>query len=203
MRYHALMLILFALPCWGQSSTGNAQTSGPCSPAITGSNINVYLPNCQAKIVEKAPPTPPPTIIQVAPSYGNLRERTIAVSQQIQRLVQHRKEQFLNETVYPRPLTPERYQVWLQSNDNEYRSCCDESVKEIHDEFTTLHITDDYLNEMLKRDADDEQYRMLPQNNPLHKIGLLSILKMQAIGEQLAVLANDLDRSQSEFEHRN
>jgi len=42
----ALIVVLFAWPCLAQIQTGNAQTSGPCSPAISGNNNRVYL-NCR------------------------------------------------------------------------------------------------------------------------------------------------------------
>lgn len=41
-----LLLCLFAVPCFGQTRTGNASTTGPCSPAISGNNNSVTLENC-------------------------------------------------------------------------------------------------------------------------------------------------------------
>jgi hypothetical protein len=41
-----LLSCLFAIPCFGQTRTGNATASGPCSPAISGNNNSVTLPNC-------------------------------------------------------------------------------------------------------------------------------------------------------------
>ena len=61
MRFCALFVFLFALPCFAQKSTGNAQTSGPCSPAITGSNNKVYL-NCPEQPPKKIK-SPEPFII--------------------------------------------------------------------------------------------------------------------------------------------
>ena len=46
MRYHLLLLLLVAIPCLGQTnSTGNAETKGTCSPAVSGSN-NQFIINC-------------------------------------------------------------------------------------------------------------------------------------------------------------
>lgn len=45
MRYLALLLLL-ATPCWGQSPTGNAHTTGLCSPAVSGNN-NQFTITCQ------------------------------------------------------------------------------------------------------------------------------------------------------------
>jgi len=48
MRYAALVVwLLIAVPCWSQTtSTGTAETQGPCSPAVTGSN-NQFTIKCE------------------------------------------------------------------------------------------------------------------------------------------------------------
>jgi hypothetical protein len=46
-RYTLALLVLFAIPCWSQTpTTGNANTTGHCSPAVTG-NSNQFTINCQ------------------------------------------------------------------------------------------------------------------------------------------------------------
>ena len=40
-----MLLMFLAIPCWSQS-TGKAETSGPCSPAVTGSG-NEFTINCK------------------------------------------------------------------------------------------------------------------------------------------------------------
>jgi phage terminase large subunit-like protein len=47
MKYFALLSLL-AMPCFGQLSTGKAETKGACSPAITGSHntIKIDVKNC-------------------------------------------------------------------------------------------------------------------------------------------------------------
>jgi len=45
-RYGLILFLLVAMPCWSQTnSTGKAETSGACSPAVTGSN-NAFTINC-------------------------------------------------------------------------------------------------------------------------------------------------------------
>jgi hypothetical protein len=45
-RYVLILSLLIAAPCWSQtSSTGQAETKGPCSPAVTGSK-NTFMINC-------------------------------------------------------------------------------------------------------------------------------------------------------------
>jgi len=47
MRLRVLLCLLFAVPSWGQTATtGSAETKGPCSPAITGSNNQLTI-KCQ------------------------------------------------------------------------------------------------------------------------------------------------------------
>ncbi len=47
MRYRLTFFMLIALPCWGQTgATGKAETTGYCSPAVTGSN-NQFTITCQ------------------------------------------------------------------------------------------------------------------------------------------------------------
>jgi hypothetical protein len=36
-------VILFTVSSWGQTATGNAKTSGKCSPATTGNNNTYYF----------------------------------------------------------------------------------------------------------------------------------------------------------------
>jgi hypothetical protein len=45
MRYCLVLSLLISVPCWGQTTTGQAQTTGPCSPAVTGNN-NQFTITC-------------------------------------------------------------------------------------------------------------------------------------------------------------
>jgi hypothetical protein len=47
MRYGLVLFLLIAVPCWTQTATtGKAETSGFCSPAVSGSN-NQFTITCQ------------------------------------------------------------------------------------------------------------------------------------------------------------
>ena len=47
MRHGLVLLMLFALPCWSQTAqTARAETSGFCSPAVSGNN-NQFTITCQ------------------------------------------------------------------------------------------------------------------------------------------------------------
>jgi hypothetical protein len=47
MRYSLIATLLITMPCWSQTTTtGQAQATGPCSPAVSGNN-NQFTINCQ------------------------------------------------------------------------------------------------------------------------------------------------------------
>jgi hypothetical protein len=47
LKYGLILILFVAIPCWSQTTTtGKAETKGPCSPAVTGSN-NQFTINCQ------------------------------------------------------------------------------------------------------------------------------------------------------------
>jgi hypothetical protein len=46
MKYGLVLLLWVVVPCWAQTTTtGKAETAGPCSPAVTG-NSNQFTINC-------------------------------------------------------------------------------------------------------------------------------------------------------------
>jgi hypothetical protein len=46
-KYALVLVMLLAMPCWSQTtSTGKADTTGPCSPAVTGNN-NQFSITCK------------------------------------------------------------------------------------------------------------------------------------------------------------
>ena len=47
MKFGLVLALLIAAPCWSQTrATGKAETTGPCSPLVTGSNNQVTI-NCK------------------------------------------------------------------------------------------------------------------------------------------------------------
>lgn len=53
MRYTLALVLFLAVPCHCQTITGKAQTRGPCSPAVTGSN-NQFKITCQGITKEQS-----------------------------------------------------------------------------------------------------------------------------------------------------
>jgi hypothetical protein len=45
MKYTLMLLMFLAVPCWSQT-TGKSETSGPCSPAVTGDNNTFQFKYC-------------------------------------------------------------------------------------------------------------------------------------------------------------
>jgi hypothetical protein len=53
-KYGLILYFLISIPCMGQTKiSGEAKTSGPCSPAVVGSNITITFNNCRGYGNEK------------------------------------------------------------------------------------------------------------------------------------------------------
>jgi hypothetical protein len=131
-------------------------------------------------------------LIEIAPVYGNLKQRCINLSGEIAQLVQHRTDQINNGQMYPRPLTEERYLTWLKSNDTEFRHNYVPDAEAMRDELSALHIKDERLDQILDEDLDN---RRLLQSRPQlseNNFGLMGVYDFQVIGERLGVLCNQL-----------
>jgi Carboxypeptidase regulatory-like domain len=138
-------------------------------------------------------PTPerPPGVI-LTPAYGNLKLRCTKLSGQIAQLVGERNNMLNDEKIYPRPLTRERWQTWVRSNDGVFRGQLMAQVDAIHDELAELHIHDNDLDEILKRDRENDQFRQLSPGQLFYGMGWLSIFDIEKIGERLAALASQI-----------
>jgi len=150
-------------------------------------------------IAEKPNPTitSQPTVpIEIAPSYGNLKQRTVDLAQAVAGLVQHRYDKQKTYLTIPSlskdgHLTEAGWNEWAFSNDEEFRHFDLDKVKAIHEEFVELHIHDRQLEEILDRDDKNIKARQeVPQLPP--EFGYISIFDMQTIGERLMFLANEL-----------
>lgn len=131
-------------------------------------------------------PQQPPQI-QIATSYGNLKERCTALATNVAALVRHRYDQEKKYPNYPR-LSIDGLKEWYRSNDLEFRHLYLPQVKAVRDEFALLHIKDERLDEILNRDQEHIQLRQsYPQISP--DIGYVTIFEMQDIAERLMALA--------------
>jgi len=142
---------------------------------------------------------PPPTTVEVATSYGNLKQRTVDLAELLAELVQYRyawqkKYQTMSTFSKDGKITQAGWNEWARSNDVNYRHFAADKVKGIHQEFADLHIHDPRLDEILDRDDQNlKEQQELPQMPP--QMFYIDIFDIQEIGERLMALANGLPGS--------
>jgi hypothetical protein len=166
MKLLSLCLLAFALPCVAQTpKTGDAKTTGSCSPAVSGDN-NQFTINCQGiskamgtKMIELlnkvvANQTTPDAIEKrvdetlKALAYGNLRERTIDLVRDLHQTTESRVE-----TRPIAPWTPEKstaYASWLQTTFAIFQFRFSAPIHNLRDEYRQAHIEDVRLNSDLE-----------------------------------------------------
>ncbi len=134
----------------------------------------------------------PPAIIQTAPTFGNLKERAIRLSQEIMEDLyvhgwpQHgwppgSGQQFPRELVFRQMPTkePERGQ-WDLARTRVFRFMFLPKVLDIRNEFAQLHIRDNQLDDVVRyTEGRPENYIMLPQ-------------EIESVAERLKVMADQI-----------
>lgn len=133
-----------------------------------------------AELGEKWTVSPPsnttrviPPKIEIAQSYGNLRQRTLNLADKLTRLVRHRFDQ-LNTWYKTAPGLSQNGQTtqqgrleWARSNDSEFRACCLAEVQSIHDEFANHDFKDERLEQILAGEKEDARLsKMNPAMSP-------------------------------------
>jgi hypothetical protein len=118
-------------------------------------------------VVVKTPPhtqtPPPPTTIEIAPAYGNLRDRCFEMAAEIGRGLQFRN-MIRPKAEDGKPVTAQQMHDWELGNDHFYRFCCEQDVMKLDDELAELHIRDPELDQILARDKEHENFRRMPQD---------------------------------------
>jgi hypothetical protein len=139
-----------------------------------------------------------PSVIQVTPSYGNLKQRTLQLADRIDKNIKHRNDQL--ETFYKSPtsgyskdgnVTRQGYEEWMRSNDAEYRHCCLAEVQTIHDEFVSHDFRDTQLDQILNEEQEINEAFRGGAISPKQRIPI-RIEEMKEVSESLRVLANQL-----------
>lgn len=143
--------------CWMIFSVGALKIPRICPPKVPDFALEKSKPHAPAPIERVKPPLPNSAqpFIQVAPSYGNLKPRTLELSRQLAEFVQHRYDQYQNAVIYPKPITRENHLKWLWSTDVEYRQYYADNVVSLRDEFSVLHLKDVQLENILQRDREE------------------------------------------------
>lgn len=131
-----------------------------------------------------APSQPPQTIIQVAPTFGNLKERAIALSQEIMDdLYSHGWEEGdprrppHSVIEHIQKLEGQQQVEWCKRRSRFFRARFLERVLGIRDEFAQLHIHDDRLDRFRENTQIDTT---------------IDPLTIQDVAERLVVLADQI-----------
>jgi hypothetical protein len=142
------------------------------------------------------PSEPPPTIIQTAPTYGNLKQRTIDLANEIV------SDLYSNGWPLPRgvepwpgirpmPTDPKERNRWVHYRSGSFRWKCFKHVVAIRDEFAQLHIHDDDLDQFIEREQN--YARDLGSNFPTWPD--IFPMEIEEVARWLVRLANELPAS--------
>jgi len=107
-----------------------------------------------------APGAPVPAAVPYfIPDYGNLKQRTFDLANEIDELDKLREAQWQDDHLYPNPKTSDEATRWAQGNNEWFRGPVHDDlvqrVKDIRNELAQFHFVDLQLNQFL--DADDRR----------------------------------------------
>jgi hypothetical protein len=126
--------------------------------------------------------------IQIAPSYGNLKERTLVLAQDIESFYQERMKR--EERIDP-ARTVELHKIWVASNDTLFDSQYWESVVSVRNECAGFHQIRPELDRIIERHQKELQRRRDNPQLPAF-VTSIDISDIREIGVQLAALASQL-----------
>jgi hypothetical protein len=110
-----------------------------------------------AKPNPKLEQQPPQTIIQVAPTFGNLKERAMELSDEIMNdLYLHGWKEYERHGIVSEhwPTDSDKSYEWIVARSNVFRFKFLARVREIRDEFSALHLRNDRLEDGLKEERE-------------------------------------------------
>lgn len=172
-------------------------------PTVTGT-IETTTPRRRDELsgrsgVQSSQPQPPP-VIETAPAFGNIKERAIALSEEImQDLYMHGWNERdprvphvmppVEHMKMPPAATVEQMEDWNRRRSNKFRFTFFARVLDIRNEFAQLHLRDKRLDQLV-----DEEERVAQANEQLAaagKQGQINILpqEIEEVAERLKVLA--------------
>jgi hypothetical protein len=193
-----------AQPVTAQRQQQEKPTPSPVPPKQSGEtsgNLKRPAPpqtQPNAPIIEKQQP---PTIVQTAPTFGNLGDRAIALSDDImQDLYRYGWKNWGNRSgqqgpsVPKMPSSPEETQRWTSSRSHYFRFRFFEKVLDIRNEFAQLHLRDERLDDFFKYQGMIEQAnRQMAAANPGHEIDVPILpQQIEEVAERLKILANQI-----------
>jgi hypothetical protein len=169
----------------------------------------------QPSIQEPAPrPSPPASVptrpaVQLAPTFGNLKERTLALSQEIMEdLSRHgwREKQPVDRRSpnfhMPDVTDIEGLQKWIQTRSIHFRFRFLNRVIDLRNEFSQLHLRDERLDRFIESEGMIEQANQMMRQQNLAGMRQIDILPQQIeeVAERLVVLANQIKSQLTEEE---
>jgi|SRR6266404_481506 len=143
----------------------------------------------------------PPVFIETAPTFGNLGDRAIALSDEImQDLYWHGWKNWGNRPgqqtppVQQMPTKPEEIQAWTRSRSSYFRFRFFERILDIRNEFAQLHLRDERLDDFFKYQGMIEQAnRQMAAASPGREIDAPMLpQQIEEVAERLKVLANQI-----------
>lgn len=143
----------------------------------------------------------PPVIVETAPTFGNLADRALALSDEImQDLYLHGWKNWGSRSgqqtsaVQQMPSKPEEIQAWTRSRSSYFRFRFFERVLDIRNEFAQLHLRDQPLDDFFKYQGMIEQAnRQMAAANPGRETDTpLLPQQIEEVAERLKILANQI-----------
>jgi hypothetical protein len=145
---------------------------------------------------EHKPPEHKPPVVQrviqqvQAPVYGNLRERCLKLSGELDNLSKYRNAKFEDRATYPRPLTRERVNEWLRSNNIRMEPFLPRIIA-LRDELAQMYFHDEILDSFLKKHQENlEIKRTHPEFDD--NFVWLKVEDMDTVAECFRRLANQI-----------
>jgi hypothetical protein len=190
--------VLVPVPMSGGS--GGTHLGGPSTPnGILPPNVipvtpaKPPAPKPKAVTPKKSESEPPP--IQIAPSFGNIRERAILLSRQIMEdLYRHGwpppggQQLPLGFVIEKMPTTPKEAVLWDHFRSDTFRFDSLQKLIAIRDEFAELHYHDNDLDQLVESEKrNKEEY-----GQDFTKWPALFLQENQRVCEELVMLANQI-----------
>jgi len=172
----------------------------PNAPAIAFDKTP-HRPPARPRPPEKEQPQPSQTIIQVAPTYGNIKQRAIALSREIiLYLTEHGWNVPPGSPLYGQPgiqqmpTGTEELQQWVHSRSSYFRWTFLPKVLELRNEFAQIHLKDQELDDFFSAEGMIEETTHVIAPRTTQSVLGHDILpqRMERIAERLQVLANQV-----------
>lgn len=175
------------------ASNNSAENTGLATPNVPSAS------EIADEIAKKLPVPPKPQQV-VSPSFGNIKERAIALSQEIMGDLyrhgwpRHGGEQIPFEPVIQQmPMKEPEMGMWTQERSEYFHMRFFDRVLDIRNEFIQLHIRDRDLDDFFKFEGmAEDANKQIAATQPGRKQILTSPMQIENVAERLRFLADQL-----------